>query len=119
MHVIMAWRNIWRNSRRTLLTLSAIAFACMLLVFMLSFQFGSYDVMINTAVRIHTGHLQVQAQDYQEKTDIRLVVNDYKEVGKVLSGIPRGCRFYLSDECFFPGFFSGSHLRGDGNRYRL
>ena len=100
MHVTMAWRNIWRNSRRTLLTLSAIAFACMLLVFMLSFQFGSYDVMINTAVRIHTGHLQVQAQDYQEKTDIRLVVNDYKEVGKVLSGIPAVVGFTYRTNAF-------------------
>jgi len=65
----MAWRNIWRNRRRTVPTLSAIAFATVLLVFMLSFQFGSYDVMINTAVRIHTGHVQVQARDYHENND--------------------------------------------------
>jgi ABC-type lipoprotein release transport system permease subunit len=81
----MAWRNIWRNRRRTVLTLSAIAFACLLLVFMLSFQFGSYDVMINTAVRISTGHLQVQAQDYNEKNDIRLVVTDYETIGTILN----------------------------------
>jgi ABC-type antimicrobial peptide transport system permease subunit len=64
----MAWRNIWRNPRRTLLTVSAITFASVLLVFMLSFQFGSYETMINTSVKISTGHLQVQAEKYQDPT---------------------------------------------------
>ena len=84
----MAWRNIWRNPRRSLLTMFAIAFATVLLVFMLSWQFGSYETMINTAVKIHTGHLQVQAKGYREKRDIRLVVPDPAAVGKVLETIP-------------------------------
>ena len=67
MNAKMAWRNIWRNRRRTLLTIAAVAFASALLVFMLSFQFGSYDTMINASVRIHTGHLQVQAKGYHDK----------------------------------------------------
>ena len=59
----MAWRNIWRNTRRTILTIGAIAFASLLLVFMLSFQFGSYETTINTSVKIQTGHLQIQARE--------------------------------------------------------
>ena len=82
--VKMAWRNIWRNPRRTILTIAAIAFACMLLVFMLSFQFGSYETMINFAVKNHTGHIQVQARGYMDKRSIRLVVPDPAAVGKVL-----------------------------------
>ncbi|GBC61774.1 ABC transporter permease [Desulfonema ishimotonii] len=83
----MAWRNIWRNRRRSVLTICAIAFACALLVFMLSFQFGTYEAMINTAVRVHTGYFQVQAADYQEKQEIRLVVPDPDAVGRVLDRI--------------------------------
>jgi len=83
----MAWRNIWRNRRRTILTLAAIAFAALLLVFMLSFQFGSYDVMINTAVRIHTGHLQIQAEGYHDNQDIRRVVTSYAAVGDILETV--------------------------------
>jgi ABC-type lipoprotein release transport system permease subunit len=85
----MAWRNIWRNPRRTILTICAIAFSSLLLVFMLSFQFGSYETMINTAVKIQTGHLQVQAQDYQDKKSIRRVVSDPAAVATILNKIPQ------------------------------
>jgi putative ABC transport system permease protein len=72
----MAWRNIWRNPRRSILTMLAIAFACLLLVFMLSWQFGTYETMIDSSVRISTGHLKVQAQGYNQKRSIRKVVAD-------------------------------------------
>jgi ABC-type lipoprotein release transport system permease subunit len=80
----MSWRNIWRNPRRTVLTVCAIAFASAILVFMLSFQFGSYDAMINTAVKIHTAHLQIQAKGYKEQKDMRLVIANPGKVAEVL-----------------------------------
>ncbi|KMY68152.1 permease [Desulfocarbo indianensis] len=84
----MAWRNLWRNPRRTLLTMSAIAFACVLLVFMLSWQFGSYETMINTAVKVQTGHLHVEAADYQDRQDMRLVIKDPQAVTKMVQAAP-------------------------------
>ncbi len=84
----MAWRNIWRNPRRTILTVLAIAFACVLLIFMLSFQFGSYDTMINASVKINTGHLQIQAQGYQKNKKMRLVIPDPKPLKQTLEGMP-------------------------------
>jgi ABC-type lipoprotein release transport system permease subunit len=84
MDLKMGWRNIWRNPRRSALTMGAIAFATLLLVFMLSWQFGSYETMINSAVRTHTGHLQVQAEGYRSKQSMRLVVSRPDEVGALL-----------------------------------
>jgi ABC-type lipoprotein release transport system permease subunit len=89
MDVKMAWRNIWRNPRRTVLTVAAIAFASLLLVFMLSFQFGSYDAMINASVKINTGHIQVQAKDYKDKQSIRLVVPNPDAIGDILNRMPQ------------------------------
>jgi len=83
----MAWRNVWRNPRRTWLTVSAICFACMVLIFMLSFQFGSYETMINSSVKINTGHLQVQAAGYFDKKSMRRVINDPKPVMQMISAI--------------------------------
>jgi len=84
----MAWRNIWRNPRRTILTVCAITFASVLLVFMLSFQFGSYETMINTSVKISTGHLQIQAEKYQEKKNIRFVIPDPQTIADMVAKIP-------------------------------
>jgi ABC-type lipoprotein release transport system permease subunit len=96
----MAWRNIWRNPRRTILTVSAITFASVLLVFMLSFQFGSYETMINTSVKIHSGHLQVQAEKYQEKKSIRLVIADPRTIGAILDHIPQVAAYTFRAQAF-------------------
>jgi len=83
----MAWRNIWRNTRRTLLTIAAISFASLILVFMLSFQLGCYETMINTSVKISTGHLQVVARGYLEDKKMRLVIKDPDQVARVLDRV--------------------------------
>ena len=74
--LLLAWRNVGRNPRRSGLTMLAVAFAATLLVFMLSFQFGAYEDMINASVKLNTGHLQIQAAGYNAKPEIRKTVND-------------------------------------------
>ena len=96
----MAWRNIWRNPRRTILTVCAITFASVLLVFMLSFQFGSYETMINTSVKISTGHLQVQAEKYQEKKSIRFVISEPRTIADILDRIPEVAAYTFRGQAF-------------------
>ncbi|HED35288.1 MAG TPA: ABC transporter permease [Gammaproteobacteria bacterium] len=67
----MAWRNLWRHKRRTWLTVSAMVFSNLLLVFMISLQFGSYDMMIDNTLKPYTGHLQVQLKGYNDDPKIR------------------------------------------------
>ncbi len=76
----MALRNLFRSPIRTMLTISAIAFASLILVFMLSFQLGSYETMVNSSVKIHTGHFQIQAKDYNEKKNMRLVISSPNDI---------------------------------------
>ncbi len=73
---LLAWRNIWRNPRRSVLTILAIIFASGLLVFMLSFQFGAYEDMIDSSVRLSTGHLQVQPEGYQNRPEMHKVIEN-------------------------------------------
>jgi ABC-type lipoprotein release transport system permease subunit len=96
----MAWRNIWRNPRRTILTVCAITFASVLLVFMLSFQFGSYETMINTSVKISTGHLQIQAENYQEKKNIRFVISNPQTIADMVTKIPEVKAYTFRGQAF-------------------
>ena len=70
----LAWRNLWRQKRRTWLTASAIAFATMLLVFMISVQLGAYDMFIDVSLRVFTGQMQVQREGYREKPQMRSTI---------------------------------------------
>ena len=70
----LAWRNLWRHPRRTWLTVSAIAFSAMLLVFMITLQLGVYDMMIDTSLRVFTGQMQVQRAGYKDKPQMRATV---------------------------------------------
>ena len=70
----LAWRNLWRHPRRTWLTVGAMVFANIILVFLISLQVGMYGMMINNSLRAQTGHLQVQAPGYKDDHKIRQVV---------------------------------------------
>ncbi len=67
----MAWRNLWRHKRRTWLTATAMIFSNVLLIFMISLQLGSYDMMIDNTLRAFSGHLQVQLEGYNDNPKLR------------------------------------------------
>ena len=64
MNIRIAWRNIWRNKKRTLITISSVTFAVILAVFTRSFQEGSYAIMIENAIGQYTGYVQVHQKDF-------------------------------------------------------
>ena len=72
----LAWRNLWRHARRTWLTIGAMVFSNVLLVFMISLQFGMYGLMIDNTLKVFTGHIQVQAPGYNDDQKMRQVVPD-------------------------------------------
>ena len=74
--VRLAWRNLWRHQRRTWLTVGAMVFSNTLLVFMISMQFGMYDLMIDNTLKVFTGHMQVQAPGYKDDQKMRQAVPD-------------------------------------------
>ena len=67
----MAWRNLWRHKRRTWLTVGAMIFSNLLLVFLISLQFGSYRMMIDNTLKAYTGHMQIQRVGYNDDPKIR------------------------------------------------
>jgi ABC-type lipoprotein release transport system permease subunit len=62
----LAWRNIWRNSRRSLLTLTAIAFAVFVAETMKGMQVGTFEFNIEHTLRFFSGYLQIQREEYSD-----------------------------------------------------
>jgi ABC-type lipoprotein release transport system permease subunit len=66
----IAWRNLWRNKRRTLITSASVFFAVFFAVLMRSVQLGTYDRMIRNFIESYSGYLQVQNNKYQDNPSI-------------------------------------------------
>jgi ABC-type lipoprotein release transport system permease subunit len=74
--LVLAWRNLWRHGRRTWLTIGAMIFSNSLLVFSISLQFGSYDMMIDNTLQAYSGHIQLQHSRYLDEPRMRYAVPD-------------------------------------------
>ena len=72
----LAWRNLWRHKRRSWLTIAAMIFSNCLLVFGISLQFGSYEMMIDNSLQVMTGHVQIQHESYLDNPAMRYTVPD-------------------------------------------
>lgn len=70
MLVKLAWRNLWRQKRRTVLTASALALALLLSLFMRSLQEGGYASNIDNSARFFTGLIQLQHPEFKESQSI-------------------------------------------------
>jgi len=63
----LAWRNMWRNWRRTAIAVVAIVLGLILLLMMDGLIKGSDQAIFGNAVRLYGGNLQVHAPGYRDK----------------------------------------------------
>ena len=62
----LAWRNLWRNYRRTSIMLAAIAVGVWAMIFMTALMRGMVDDMIREAIYQLPGHVQIHQWDYRD-----------------------------------------------------
>jgi ABC-type lipoprotein release transport system permease subunit len=83
-YISLAWRNLWRNKRRTFIASASVFFAVLLALLMRSMQTGYYDYMIDSSLRTYTGYIQVHGKDYWEKRSLEeSMVLDERKVNTV------------------------------------
>ncbi|MBW6498952.1 MAG: hypothetical protein K0B09_11215 [Bacteroidales bacterium] len=70
MLITLAWRNLWRNKKRSLITISSVLFAVLLAIIFDSLERGSYERMIDSMVKYSTGYIQIQDVLYEDEPSI-------------------------------------------------
>ncbi|HUV13018.1 MAG TPA: ABC transporter permease, partial [Acidobacteriota bacterium] len=76
----IAWRNLWRNKRRSILTLISIAFGGLLAVLFTAMQDRSFSDFIDTAARLGNGHVTIQHPEYLETPTLSRTVEGTSEL---------------------------------------
>ena len=92
----LTWRNLWRNKRRTLITMASVSFAVVLAVLMQSLQKGVFDNLIKNVVSFYSGYLQVHKKGYWDEQVIEnsfalndTLLNKAGHVAGVQTVVPR------------------------------
>lgn len=98
----LAWRNIWRNKRRTLITAASILFAVFFASFMQSIQKGAWDHMLSNVVNFYYGYAQVHQNGYWEEQSLdkafamNTSLKTLNDVPEIKSMVPRIESFALA-----------------------
>lgn len=70
MRLKLAWKNIWRNKRRTYITLASVFLAVVLSTLMMSIKGGMHKRMISSMIESFTGYAQIHAKGYWESKNL-------------------------------------------------
>lgn len=90
MLIILAWKNIWRKKKRSLIIVAAIAFGLWGGLFSDATMMGMAESMVETAISRDLGHVQIHNPAYDKDMDIRNYIADAGEVlarGRKVPGV--------------------------------
>jgi len=97
MVIKIGWRNIWRNLRRSLITIGAMVIGLWGLIMIYGANNGMMVGMVNMAITAHSSHIQLHARGYHDDPGIRLTFKESDELvervsraERVAAAAPRG-----------------------------
>lgn len=103
MIIKIAWRNIFRNKKRTLITIGSIFTALFLIILMRGMQFGFYENLIKTVVESYSGYIEIHDKDYWENQSLnnsmivdKQLLNEINEIKGVENVLERIKAFSLA-----------------------
>jgi ABC-type lipoprotein release transport system permease subunit len=113
---ILAWRNIWRNKKRSLIVIAAITAGLSCGLFASAVMYGMYDSLINTTIDRKLGHIQIHSKKFEDEKiitdtipDFQSVVSNIKNLAEV-SGV--SSRVIIEAMCSSPTSSRGVKIAG-------
>ena len=93
MDLSIAWRNLWRNPRRTLIILSAIVIGIGSMVVLSALSRGMIDGMVDNAINNLVGHIRIQDPEYRvDPSIIRRISEPQELLSNITPLLPPGAR---------------------------
>ena len=108
----LAWRNLWRNPRRTFITMAAIAFGYVMLLFVACLMAGLRWQMIENGTCLVMSQIQVHAPDYYPSRSIQKTLGGRQgtDVSAMLAAITADRRVYAAaPRVYGYGLLSAAH----------
>lgn len=94
MFLTIAWRNIWRNTRRTVVILIAIVIGVWSMIVLGALMRGLEDGMINNGIKTLTGHIQIHEPGYRNDPVVSNSMEDVAGIEQALEdGLPDGAKW--------------------------
>ncbi len=91
MYVKVAWRNAWRNPRRTLVIMTAVVIGVWSMIFLGAFMRGMLENMLENGKSVLTGDIQIHHKDFRKDPSIQNSMADIQGIESVLGkSLPAG-----------------------------
>lgn len=84
----IAWRNIWRNKRRSAIIIASMVVGYVALIFMDSLTAGMIRQMLTNQVGIYTAHIEIHRKGYIDNPVVQNFIPETETVEEVLENSP-------------------------------
>lgn len=84
----IAWRNVWRNPRRSWVLISSIALGVFTFIGVLGYMGALTGSMVNSAIELQGGHLQLASEGYFENPDPHNRIRNMASIDEAIEAVP-------------------------------
>src|SRR3989337_2540637 len=83
----LAWKNIWRNKKRSLIILVAIALGLWAGLFSVAVMIGSWDTTVNSTIDRNLSHIQIHTKQFKDENLISYYIPDGNKVAGEINNL--------------------------------
>ena len=76
----LAWKNIWRNKRRSIIIIFATTIGLSCGLFSVGLMTGMYDSLIDYAINREYAHIQIHTKDFKRDELFNQSINDINNI---------------------------------------
>jgi ABC-type lipoprotein release transport system permease subunit len=87
-YVFIAWRNLWRTPRRTVITASSFVAGLWAVIVFFAFMDGMDYDMLENAIKASSGHIKIHQKGYRDEPELVKTIREPEEIYRLLDKLP-------------------------------